>query len=306
MVGKVTGRNGRAWCEKRRPSRKLERVPRSLSRMPPMDRLSRTRRELPVPRDARAAAARLRRDRARPGARCPGGYSFAAFSDELERRVGDVPMFHRKLAQVPLGLDHPVWVDDDALRHRPARAPDGPARARRRRASSPTCAATSPGIPLDRSRPLWEMWVIEGLDDGQGRGLHQDAPRHRRRRLRRQPDLAPVQPRARRAAARRRRRSAATAATPGEPSCSRRGVVDQPDQAGDAVAKLVAPTAGVVTNTIGRARSGTAMAAPFTAPRTSFNGTITGHRTIALADMSLDDDQGDQERRPARPSTTWC
>ena len=48
------------------------------------------------------------------------------------------------------------------------------------------------------------------------------------------------------------------------------------------------PSQGV-TKTIGRAREGTAMAAPLTAPRTSFNGTITGHRAIALADMSLDD-----------------
>jgi diacylglycerol O-acyltransferase len=55
-----------------------------------------------------------------------------------------------------------------------------------------------------------------------------------------------------------------------------------------AVAKLVGPTAGVLTKTIGRARSGTAMAAPLRAPRTSFNGTITGHRTVALADLSLD------------------
>ena len=31
------------------------------------------------------------------------------------------------------------------------------------------------------------------------------------------------------------------------------------------------------------------MAAPLTAPRTSFNGTITGHRSIALTDVSLDD-----------------
>src|SRR3954451_10248833 len=37
----------------------------------------------------------------------------------------------------------------------------------------------------------------------------------------------------------------------------------------------------VLPEWIGRARSGRAMPAPFTVPRTSFNGTITGHRTVA-------------------------
>ena len=45
----------------------------------------------------------------------------------------------------------------------------------------------------------------------------------------------------------------------------------------------------LLSRTVTRAREGTAMAAPLTAPRTSFNGTITGHRSVALADMSLDD-----------------
>ena len=51
----------------------------------------------------------------------------------------------------------------------------------------------------------------------------------------------------------------------------------------------MAPSVQLVTKTVGRARAGTAMAAPFSAPRTSFNGTITGHRAIALADMDLED-----------------
>ena len=55
------------------------------------------------------------------------------------------------------------------------------------------------------------------------------------------------------------------------------------------LAKLVLPSAGIVTNWVGRARKGTAMPAPFTAPRTSFNGTITGHRSAAFADFDLDD-----------------
>jgi diacylglycerol O-acyltransferase len=53
--------------------------------------------------------------------------------------------------------------------------------------------------------------------------------------------------------------------------------------------RLLAPSAELVTKTVGRARKGTAMAAPFSAPRTSFNGTITSHRAIAFADMSLAD-----------------
>ncbi len=60
--------------------------------------------------------------------------------------------------------------------------------------------------------------------------------------------------------------------------------------------RLVTPSAQLVTKTVGRARAGTAMAAPFSAPRTSFNGTITGTRAIALADMDIEDIRADQER----------
>ncbi len=44
----------------------------------------------------------------------------------------------------------------------------------------------------------------------------------------------------------------------------------------------------MIAGSLNRARKGTAMAAPFSAPRTSFNGTITGHRAIAMSTMSLD------------------
>jgi diacylglycerol O-acyltransferase len=53
--------------------------------------------------------------------------------------------------------------------------------------------------------------------------------------------------------------------------------------------RLVTPSAQLITKTVGRARAGTAMAAPFSAPRTSFNGTITSHRAIALANMDIED-----------------
>jgi diacylglycerol O-acyltransferase len=55
------------------------------------------------------------------------------------------------------------------------------------------------------------------------------------------------------------------------------------------LAKMVTPTVRTIAATVSRAREGTAMAAPLSAPRTSFNGTVTGHRSIAFTDISLED-----------------
>jgi len=44
-----------------------------------------------------------------------------------------------------------------------------------------------------------------------------------------------------------------------------------------------------LVKTVSRAASGTAMAAPFTAPATRFNAEVTSERTIALAQLDLDD-----------------
>jgi WS/DGAT/MGAT family acyltransferase len=55
------------------------------------------------------------------------------------------------------------------------------------------------------------------------------------------------------------------------------------------LARLLPGTVGLLPNWIDRARSGRAMPAPFTAPRTSFNATITGHRAVAFTRMDLAD-----------------
>ena len=79
----------------------------------------------------------------------------------------DVPEFTRRLRKVPMGLDHPIWVHDkhfdiDRHLHRLALpAPGG-------YAELTELTGHLAGLPLDRSRPLWEMWVIEGYDDGLG------------------------------------------------------------------------------------------------------------------------------------------
>ncbi|RYE77748.1 MAG: wax ester/triacylglycerol synthase family O-acyltransferase, partial [Myxococcales bacterium] len=95
----------------------------------------------------------------------PQEYQFERLRAAVEARVRDIPMFTRKLKQVPLGLDHPVWVDDtdfDVRRHihrLALPAPGGDAEL------ADLCGHLA-GLPLDRGRPLWEMWVIEGLDSG--------------------------------------------------------------------------------------------------------------------------------------------
>ena len=92
----------------------------------------------------------------------PGGYSFQAIKDFIASRTDRIPPFRRRLVSVPLNLHHPVWVEDPEfdidyhIRRIGAPAPGG-------RRELGEMAAQIASIPLDRSRPLWEMWVVEGL-----------------------------------------------------------------------------------------------------------------------------------------------
>jgi diacylglycerol O-acyltransferase len=216
----------------------------------------------------------------------PEGYSFDVFREELGRRIAGAPMFHRKLRQVPLGIDHPVWVTDDEFdidRHVHRMALPSPGGERE---LADLCGHMA-GIPLDRSRPLWEFVVIEGLESGKVAvftKMHHctvdgvSGANAISFLCSLEPDAPPLESAP---------QGGMDARTPRDAELLARGVLSnlgKPLQ----LAKLVAPTAGVLTRTIRRARSGTAMAAPLRAPRTSFNGTITGHRTVAIEDLSLD------------------
>src|SRR4029079_5600748 len=94
----------------------------------------------------------------------PGGYTFDRLRDELAARIGAIPEFRAKLADIQLNLDYPVWVDDDAfdLDHHLLRI-DLPSPGGRRELAE-VCGHIA-SAPLDRSKPLWEMWVIEGVAD---------------------------------------------------------------------------------------------------------------------------------------------
>jgi WS/DGAT/MGAT family acyltransferase len=92
----------------------------------------------------------------------PGYDPYAAWRAQLEQRLHLLEPLRRRLVEVPLGLDHPFWVDDPAfdlsyhVRHT-AIPPPG---------RLDQLAATVSRIiarPLDRRRPLWLSYVIEGL-----------------------------------------------------------------------------------------------------------------------------------------------
>jgi len=92
----------------------------------------------------------------------PGGYDFERFRAHIASRVHLIPPFTRRLVPVPLRLHHPLWIDDPDfdLDHHVRRAAL-PGTGNDRRLAD--FVAQIAGIPLDRSRPLWEMWLVEGL-----------------------------------------------------------------------------------------------------------------------------------------------
>jgi diacylglycerol O-acyltransferase / wax synthase len=95
----------------------------------------------------------------------PDGFDFAKLRNLYEARLDQAPPFRRRLVEVPLGLHHPVWIEDPDfdlnwhLRHIAVPSPGG---------MKELCelAGHLVAIPLDRTRPLWEVWLIEGLEDG--------------------------------------------------------------------------------------------------------------------------------------------
>ncbi len=83
----------------------------------------------------------------------------------VEARLHLVPPMRRRVIEVPLGIDHPYWVEDPDfdldyhLRHIALPPPGN----RQQLAEQVSRLAAR---PLDRTRPLWELYLIEGLEDG--------------------------------------------------------------------------------------------------------------------------------------------
>ena len=86
------------------------------------------------------------------------------FRDHVASRLHLVPRFRQKLRFVPFGLARPIWEDDPHLNlsyhvRQTALPPPGSDQQLR------TLAARIFSQRLDRSKPLWEMWLVDGLED---------------------------------------------------------------------------------------------------------------------------------------------
>lgn len=218
----------------------------------------------------------------------PGGYSFEAVKAMMRSRLHLVPTFRRKLAPIPFNLHHPVWVEDahfDLDYHVRRIGCPGPGTERELAELVGDIASR----PLDRSRPLWEMFVVEGLQNGHVASIskmhHATIDGVSGANL--MVHLFDLEP------------------TPAEqPEAEEwtpeRMPTDVERLAYAAVSrlrrplnvfKLVPQTARSVLNVVQRRRggSGGGMATPFTAPRTNFNNSITPHRRVAFATTSLDE-----------------
>jgi diacylglycerol O-acyltransferase / wax synthase len=100
-----------------------------------------------------------------PSTRPDGRLDLAAIEELISQRLPLLPPLRWRLAEVPLGLDYPYWVDD----------PDFDLDFHVRELALPlpgTDAKLATQVerlisrPLDRARPLWELYLISGLESG--------------------------------------------------------------------------------------------------------------------------------------------
>jgi diacylglycerol O-acyltransferase len=199
-----------------------------------------------------------------------------------------VPPFRWQLAAAPMGLGHPFWVDRPELdvnyhvRSTRVAAPGG------REELATVLGQLLGGELLDRSRPLWQLWLVEGLAEGRVAlvwKVHHSladgvaSVRMLSSVLQHGPDERPVVP---------------EATPPRDPDPTRRGLLLP-------ALRSFAPSAAHLpalvnrslrATRVGRARRREGLGGPakaFDSPPTRFNARFTVHRTCAWASLAMDD-----------------
>jgi WS/DGAT/MGAT family acyltransferase len=210
----------------------------------------------------------------------------------VEQRLHLVGALRRRVVRVPFGLHHPVWVEDPDfdldyhLRRASLPAPGGPDELS-------AFVADVVARPLDLERPLWEMYLVEGLESGHlavvvkihhaaTDGVSGAGALAAFFDVGREPGVATPD------------RSWRPDHVPSEPELlagALSSLIRYPEKATFALRR----TLGVVRDLAERNRrlreedDLTPPPAPFRAPRTSLNGAISAHRRLGLAQAPLDD-----------------
>ena len=93
----------------------------------------------------------------------PGGYSFTRLRSFIASRLPGIPPLRQRSVPLPMDLARPGWVDSDVdVRDHVTKH----VRTGATLSDVAAYAARFATTPLDRSKPLWSMQVIEGLEDG--------------------------------------------------------------------------------------------------------------------------------------------
>lgn len=218
----------------------------------------------------------------------PGGYSYDKMKTFVAARLSRSPAFTRKIVNVPFNISHPVWVED----------PDFDLEAHVHRVGCPSpgsakelgdLAGEISSIPLDRNRPLWDMWFVEGLEGGNvglvAKMHHATIDGVSGANLMMhlfdlEPDPGPTEEPPERTDIRK----------PSELELLGQGLLWRARRPTILPGTIAATAKGVARLVLNRSRSGASgMATPFTAPPTPFNRAITPHRKVAFTRVPLAD-----------------
>lgn len=232
--------------------------------------------------------------------------TLARLTEHIAGRIHLVPLLRRRLVRVPLGLDQPYWVDDDValdyhIREISLPAPGDDHQLR-------TQVSRLHGRALDRSRPLWEIYLITGLRGGRAAvytKVHHaamdgvsgddvlaallDLSPHGRERGHGGGDTARQEPPSQPLGARPRRPGAAWMIARGA-----RSLATQPLRAMRLGSSLLKHSPELLVAAGGRLPLADRLGGErddhpaVRAPWTPFNAAISAHRRVGFADLSLD------------------
>jgi diacylglycerol O-acyltransferase len=218
----------------------------------------------------------------------PGGFGIDEVTQVMADRIHLIPPLRRRVLPSPAGIDHPLWIEDpafDLAAHIRQAAMEGPVSWARLEQFVGEVASR----PLDRTRPLWEMWVVDALEDGTvalvtklhhslmdgGAGANLMASIFDL-----SADAGPVEP-------------------PAEPwvpdvvppthrqvASSVSSLVARQRDVPGALAHSFSGLAGTTRTWLSQRAAGTKT--PLTAPRTRLNGAITPRRSVSLTRVDLD------------------